>query len=177
MVKFVNFGCWGDYNNKIYGNPWLSNVIKKINNEIEKIDFFIVNGDNYYQQKIKNGESKKSKKIYIEELKKGFDKLFEVLNNDDMDRRYGDRTAPYGIQINRNRYEDASLVRGVGSIINHKPKAQSNCEFYVSTRDNLVYLRAIKIIRNGHELFVNYGKDYHLHEEGVHTATNHSKYW
>ena len=85
MVKFVNFGCWGDYNNKIYGNPWLSNVIKKINNEIEKIDFFIVNGDNYYQQKIKNGESKKSKKIDIEELKKGFDKLFEVLNNDDQE--------------------------------------------------------------------------------------------
>ena len=101
----------------------------------------------------------------------------EVLDNDEMERRYADKTAPYGIEINDNRYEDASLVRGVGSIINHKPKAQSNCEFYVSTRDNLVYLRAIKNIRNGHELFVNYGKDYHLNEEGVHTATNHSKYW
>ena len=41
-----------------------------------------------------------------------------------MDDRYGnEKTAPYGIQVSAQRYEDAALKRGLGSIINHKSKS------------------------------------------------------
>jgi hypothetical protein len=98
----------------------------------------------------------------------------EVLTNAELDQRYGNLTAPYGIQVAQDRYEDAALKRGVGSLINHKPSNQANCEFFKT--NNLIELRAKKNIRNGQELYVNYGNDYSLHDDHVTSSTNHSKY-
>ena len=80
MVKFVNFGCW----NKTDNNPGLKDVFDSIKKE-ENIDFFIVNGDNYYQNKNKDkkeGSVKGEKTIHIKELFKGFNLLSEVIKND-----------------------------------------------------------------------------------------------
>lgn len=72
-----------------------------------------------------------------------------------------------------NEYEDAALRRGVGSVINHKPRAQANCEFFVS--GDHIELRAVKDIRNGQELYVSYGRDFYLHEPGVAYLTDTRK--
>jgi hypothetical protein len=80
MVKFVNFGCW----NKTDNNPGLKDVFDSIKKE-ENIDFFIVNGDNYYQNKNKDkkeGSVKGEKTIYKKELFKGFNLLSKVITND-----------------------------------------------------------------------------------------------
>ena len=98
----------------------------------------------------------------------------QVINTHQLEQRYGEQTAPYAIRVKDNKYEDAALQRGIGSLANHKPRAQSNTEFVVS-RDH-INLRATKNIRNGQELFVSYGNDYHFNEPGVHTTTNRSKY-
>ena len=91
----------------------------------------------------------------------------QVINNDELVRRYTNQyTAPYSIKIKEDRYEDAALERGPGSLLNHANKSRSNCEFVVSrnNRDkslnDLVFIRAIKNIRNHQELLVNYGNDY-----------------
>jgi len=85
MVKFVNFGCWNKTDNK----PGLKDVFNEIKKE-ENIDFFIVNGDNYYQKKNKNKNKDKDKKkgsvngektIHKNELIDGFNLLSEVITN------------------------------------------------------------------------------------------------
>jgi vacuolar-type H+-ATPase subunit F/Vma7 len=61
--KIIVFGCWGDSNNidnnsnNIDNNnkPWFKTVFNEIKNE-KNVDFFIVNGDNYYQKKNKDKE-------------------------------------------------------------------------------------------------------------------------
>jgi phosphodiesterase/alkaline phosphatase D-like protein len=55
-TNFINFGCW----NKIDNNPGLFNVVKSIKKE-KNIDFFIINGDNYYQKKNKKKKDKSKK--------------------------------------------------------------------------------------------------------------------
>ena len=97
----------------------------------------------------------------------------EIINHNELERRYGDKTAPYGIEINHNRYEDGALLRGVGTLINHKPLRQSNCRFSISKNNrnpqlnNKINIVATKNIYNGDELFVYYGDDYRFHEPGV----------
>ena len=99
----------------------------------------------------------------------------EIINQQQLFHRYGGYTAPYGIQINNGTYEDGARHRGVGSIVNHKPIAQSNVRFSI-TRDKKAYIVATKNIRNKSELYVSYGRGYRFNEEGVSTATNKQKY-
>ena len=97
----------------------------------------------------------------------------EVIDNEELEHRYGEYTAPYGIQIKRNLYEDTAAQRGIGSLINHKIRSRSNCKFSVY-RDN-ISIKATKNIRNNQELFINYGAEYQFNEAGVHTSTNARK--
>ena len=101
----------------------------------------------------------------------------EILSREQMDDRYGTtHTAPYGIQIRNNRYEDSALHRGVGSLINHKAIGRgANCEFVIN-RNQRIELKAMKDIRNGEELFVSYGNRYVLNETNVKSSTNSRKY-
>ena len=88
-TNFINFGCW----NKINNNPGLFNVVKSIKKE-KNIDFFIINGDNYYQKKDKSNKDKsnkeKSKKekstkvIVKEDLINGF-KLLDFAKKNEND--------------------------------------------------------------------------------------------
>ncbi len=82
-----------------------------------------------------------------------------------MTEHYGEYTAPYGMSIRgTNRVIDSGDKRGVGSLINHKNQLnQINCRFK-EIRQNYravgIEVAATKIIRNGAELFANYGEDY-----------------
>lgn len=40
----------------------------------------------------------------------------EIIDKDELINRYSNKTAPYAIGISNNRYEDASRVRGIGSL-------------------------------------------------------------
>jgi SET domain-containing protein len=101
----------------------------------------------------------------------------EILSREQMDDRRGTtHTAPYGIQIRNNRFEDSVLHRGVGSLINHKAIGRgANCEFVIN-RNQRIDEKAIKDIRNGEELFVSYGNRYALNESNVKSSTNNRKY-
>ena len=99
----------------------------------------------------------------------------EEVDNDEMQRRYGDYTAPYGLQLGESdEYEDAALQRGIGSLINHYPRKQ-NCKLDLSD-DNKGQIVATEFIQNGQELYTSYGTQYKMRERGVSSGTNTWKY-
>ena len=93
---------------------------------------------------------------------------------DELNRRYHHHTAPYALQVrgdNDPLYVDAATIRGVGSLSNHRAGNHQNARFVVNYQNNTARLRAIKNIRNGDEVFVNYGHQYRIHEAGVQYRT------
>ena len=100
----------------------------------------------------------------------------EIINNNELNARYGEYTAPYGMKLNNGLYEDGALERGVGTLINHRPNAQANTRFSLSNQTNRVWIKATKNIRNNQELYVSYGRDYRFNEP-VHSTTNNRKYY
>ena len=97
----------------------------------------------------------------------------QVINHQELLERYGQWTAPYGIKLHHNQYEDAALSRGVGSLINHSPR-RANVRFSISA-NNKIKIIATKNIKNNAELFVNYGNEYNFNEP-VSTSTNNRKW-
>lgn len=88
----------------------------------------------------------------------------EMITNDELERRYGDYTAPYGIQ---EKYgvlytEDGACRRGAGTLANHKTQANAKLSFGTSRRR--FQLIAKKQIRNGREIYVSYGRQYRFNE-------------
>lgn len=100
----------------------------------------------------------------------------QVIDEETLFSRYGEYTAPYAIFLDNGLTEDNATKRGIGSLINHKPQAQCNCYFLLDATDNRVYIVSSKKIKNGQELFVNYGRNYRFNEPGVQSSTNQSKY-
>lgn len=84
----------------------------------------------------------------------------EIIDGEELRRRYGKYLAPYGIKIKNETYMDGALQRGIGSILNHKNNRGSNCKF--SNNYKTINIKSIKNIRNGDELFVNYGDEYDM---------------
>ena len=85
MTNFINFGCWNKN-----GCAKGSGIDKVISLAIEQpnIDFFIVNGDNYYQDKDEEG----NKNVNNDDLIKGFDclnktdkEIFLLIGNHDIE--------------------------------------------------------------------------------------------
>lgn len=101
----------------------------------------------------------------------------ERINEAELNRRYRIHTAPYTLKVRGDNnphgplYIDAAVVRGVGALANHKPQRRMNAKFAVNYRNNTATLRATKEIRNGAEIFVDYGEDYVIHEAGVEFKT------
>jgi SET domain-containing protein len=98
----------------------------------------------------------------------------EVIDEPTLMKRYGEYTAPYGIQLNKKMYEDASTMRGIGSLINHKITSQTNCYFSLG-KNNRINIVASKNIKNYEQLFINYGREYRFNEP-IQYSTNYSKY-
>lgn len=100
----------------------------------------------------------------------------EIVTMAELDRRYGPQhTAPYGMKISAqsDRYEDAACKRGTGALANHSSNNANARLSWTGTRasDRVGTLRALRNIRNGEEILVNYGNDYNLHEPGVRSRT------
>jgi cyclophilin family peptidyl-prolyl cis-trans isomerase len=106
-------------------------------------------------------------------FKKG-DKIIEykgeLISNEELTERYNNFTAPYALQINKNEYQDCSCNRGVGSIANTYPN-HNNSTFTIFR--NKAFIKATKNIRNNEEIYVSYGKSYHLDEENVKHETKY----
>jgi hypothetical protein len=90
----------------------------------------------------------------------------EVLSNKATDLRYGENnTAPYGARINKSFVADGACLRTAGTLANHKPHSQANARLV--SNGKTLYLEAIKPIRNGQEIFIDYGSEYELRNEGA----------
>ena len=98
----------------------------------------------------------------------------ELIDSDELESRYGDYTAPYAVEMNKSMYDDASVKRGIGSLINHKITKYTNCRFSIS-RQNRCNIIAEKNIKQGDELYVNYGRKYKFNEP-VQTFTDNRKH-
>ena len=86
----------------------------------------------------------------------------ERMTPDELTVRFSDHTAPYTLDGD-GWVVDAACVRGAGAMINHPPKgARSNVQFMLVKGHNRVF--ALRTIRNGEEIFVNYGKEYEFHD-------------
>ena len=95
----------------------------------------------------------------------------ETVSADDLEQRYGNKTAPYALQISKTSFLDAGCERGVGSFANHKSRSSANAK--LSYFRGEVKIKATKNIRNGDEIFVSYGDVYRLREEGVSHQTKY----
>lgn len=91
----------------------------------------------------------------------------ESVTRQQLDERYGEYTAPYGIiQKHAGVYylEDGACRRGGGTLVNHKPVSRANAKLTFSTSTRRFRVVAKNNIRNGAEIFVPYGVDYQFNE-------------
>ena len=101
----------------------------------------------------------------------------EFISKNELEERYGEYTAPYGIEVNRNLVQDGACTRSAGSLFNHKNRrTDNNAEFYLSTQNigphpRQIKIRATRPIRNNQEIFVHYGNDYVMNEEDTNYTT------
>jgi hypothetical protein len=86
----------------------------------------------------------------------------EIIDYDELQRRYGDELAPYTLRVNQNKYIDArSTQSGVARYINSntgpglKKKYTANCKF---NQNQWVVLT--KSVKKGEEFFLSYGRQY-----------------
>ena len=79
-----------------------------------------------------------------------------------MDKRYGNYTAPYGLQLH-GRYSDGALHRGLGTMVNHKRHANA---FLRGTNGGEVETK--RRIDSGEFIDVSYGSDYRFSEPTKH---------
>ena len=90
----------------------------------------------------------------------------EVLSELETANRYGHaNTAPYGARLNSHSNIDAACLRGAGSLVNHKQRAHANARLVCAKSS--VYIEATKPIRNGDEIFIDYGREYNIGQEGI----------
>ena len=94
----------------------------------------------------------------------------ELIPHAELERRYGGYTAPYGVEVNKTRdlYEDGAIHRGAGTLANHATGARVNARLSVSR--NHVVLIATKTIKNGSEIYLNYGRAYRFNEPTEYTT-------
>jgi len=101
----------------------------------------------------------------------------EHINKNTLIQRYSNKTAPYGIKLSDDNYEDGALHRGVGTLPNHTSSRFTNAKLVAGRIDGKpsAKVKAIKNIRNNKEIFVNYGKDYKMNEPGITYSTNYKR--
>lgn len=99
----------------------------------------------------------------------------ELINLIELNKRYGEYTAPYAVELSKEVYRDGAIERGIGSFINHAPQRKVNSRFSVNQRNKTVNIVATKRIRNNEEIYLNYGRQYMINERGVMTTTNNRK--
>ncbi len=93
----------------------------------------------------------------------------EVISQSTLNHRYGSDInvrrqriqsyPPYAVRIlNTNTYEDGACKRGSGSLPNHRDSDDPERNaMLVTSNDGVIYVEAIKPIRHGEEILVDYG--------------------
>ena len=106
-IKFINFGCWNKYGCK-EKTGWfhVSNLIETLS---DNVDFIIVNGDNYYQNKNKDKETK-----------------VKTINNDDL-------TNGFKCLIKSSKYKEIFLLMG-----NHDIEPALDCQTIEQEKTSIV---------------------------------------
>ena len=101
----------------------------------------------------------------------------EEVTRQTLDQRYGHHTAPYGVEVShrKNIYEDGAMQRSVMSCVNSPPNGtQPNCRLTTNRGRTYCIVKATKDIRNGQELYADYGHEYRFgEEEGTHYSTRY----
>jgi SET domain-containing protein len=101
----------------------------------------------------------------------------QILTTNQHLNRYAEEPAPYSAKLYRQNgiqmYEDASLQRGIGSLINHSCR-RDNCRMSVR-RDNTIILIATRNIKNHAEILLNYGPDYRFNVQHIRSVTNNRR--
>lgn len=96
----------------------------------------------------------------------------DLVNQQTLTERYGEHTAPYGIQIGTgDRYEDAACRRGVGALANHRGAGHNARLTFRSHPTAAALVKAVKPIRNDQEVLVSYGRGYLMNQAGVRHKT------
>jgi len=90
----------------------------------------------------------------------------ETIDQNELDERYGDNTAPYGMRINKDTMIDAACKRGIGSLANHSARKANATYIEIRTQGKITGVKIVanKNIRNNTEILVNYGRDYRFNE-------------
>ena len=97
------------------------------------------------------------------------DYLGEKINYNELNRRYGDNTAPYALKINNNLYIDSATYRGIGSLSNKSSPTHNNpslikpnAKIVVNNRNKSAFLKATRNIKNNQEILTSYGNNYRI---------------
>jgi hypothetical protein len=88
----------------------------------------------------------------------------ELIDHDELIKRYHDKTPPYVIGVSADSYEDGSKIRGIGSLANTNPGHQNAT---ISIYAGRASLKATKNIKNGKEIFLSYGRAYKINQPDV----------
>jgi hypothetical protein len=89
----------------------------------------------------------------------------ELINKAELEHRYGDNTAPYALEISKDKYIDAATERGAMSLANHTSSKSANASFQnPNYRNNSVTVKAVKNIKNNTEILINYGNKYRFND-------------
>lgn len=96
----------------------------------------------------------------------------EKVTRQQIDARYGDYTAPYGLG-ERGKFEDGACVRGVGTMANSASRKNCNAEFRF--QNGRFVLKARKTIKTGAEILCDYGNAYVMGSEPVTFSTKYKR--
>jgi hypothetical protein len=95
----------------------------------------------------------------------------EVVTDQELRRRYGDKTAPYAAG-ERGLYIDGACQRSAGSMANGSNKNHKhNAVYAVALGPRTIFLRANKNIRHGEEILCSYGQGYWSGVKGTSSRT------
>jgi hypothetical protein len=99
----------------------------------------------------------------------------EVLSNIQLVQRYTlQQTAPYGVYVSPHQFVDAACKRSTMSLINHGNNARANARFSITnTQPKRVLVKAIKNIRQGQEILINYGGQYGFNDGSRYYTKNY----
>ena len=91
----------------------------------------------------------------------------DVITNAELQERYPRKKkfepiAPYTIKLKQTRYVDSACDRGIGSIVNNASNSNANAKIVsvFNANPQYIYIKAIKNIRHGEEIFASYGPAY-----------------
>ena len=100
----------------------------------------------------------------------------QLIDIEELIKRYGNDTGPYGIELHNHQFEDAAIKRGIGSLANHtNNKRKINARLSIN-KNNRAQLIATKNIKSGMEIcfLIDYGDEYRF-DENVESSTNNRK--